>query len=215
MRSDNATILAWTGISGSNHSYLPSDLTVYDQILPPHVPQAIETAKMDKMVAALRPSFPDRSPIITFYTQLIDLPSLSLVSGRLRLPGLVFRLTVTKARKFDSSVLAYHATAPILGEVGIETKDSSLGMQQLVLVHPWIASLLDEDFLGNDPLFDLDVRALRFLVRLRQPFGALLLASQKRGQYRRVATDSFIKVQIRKGTPLSELIASIGMVDVQ
>lgn len=46
MRSDNVTILAWTGMSDSNNSYLPSDLSVHDQIFPPHVPQAIETAEM-------------------------------------------------------------------------------------------------------------------------------------------------------------------------
>jgi len=74
--------------------------------------------------------------------------------------------------------------------------------------------LVDEDF-GNDPLFDLDARALRMLVRLQRPFWALLLVSQNRGQYKRVATDSFIQVQIRAETPLSELMVSIGIVDVQ
>jgi len=119
------------------------------------------------------------------------------------------------ARNSDSNFYVYRATVPILGEVRIETKDDWLGTQRLVLVHPWINPLLDEDFLGDDPLFDLDARALRLLVRLRQPFGALLLASQKRGQYKRVATDSFIQVQIRVETSLSELMASIGTVDVQ
>lgn len=40
-RPDNVTILAWTGTLGGHHSHLPSSLIVYDQVLPPHVPQAI------------------------------------------------------------------------------------------------------------------------------------------------------------------------------
>ncbi|KAF8557095.1 hypothetical protein OG21DRAFT_1495015, partial [Imleria badia] len=44
-RSDNVTLLAWTGHSGSHHSYLPADLTVYNQIVPPHVPSPIEAAE--------------------------------------------------------------------------------------------------------------------------------------------------------------------------
>jgi len=217
-RSDNVTILAWTGTSGNHHSYLPSNLTVYDQILPPHVPKPIESAKMDRMVTDSRSSYPDPSLIVVLYERLLDLPSLSVVSGRLRLPGLVFRLTglpQLAARNSDSSPHVYRATAPILGEVRIETKDDSLGTQRLVLVHPWISPLLDEDFSGDDPLLGLSARASRLLVRLRQPFGALLLASQKRGQYKRVATDSFIQVQIQAKTSLSELMASIGTVDIQ
>jgi hypothetical protein len=127
----------------------------------------------------LQSSFPDPSPIVALYERLLDLPSLSLISGRLRLPGLVFRLTDfarLAAPESDSSLHTYRATASILGEVRIETKYSSLGMQRLVLIHPWTSPLLDEDFSGDDPLFDLDARALRILVRLRQPFGALLLA---------------------------------------
>lgn len=36
-------------------------------------------------------------------------------------------------------------------------------MQRLVLAHPWISSLLDQDFSGVDHLFDLVARALRIL----------------------------------------------------
>jgi len=49
--SDDVTLLAWTGKnSGSHHSYLPADLTVYNRIAPLHVPGPIETAEMDAMV---------------------------------------------------------------------------------------------------------------------------------------------------------------------
>ena len=87
-RSDNVTLLAWTGRSGSHHSYLPADLTVYNQIVPPHVQQTIESAEMDDMVMALRSSLPDLSLTVTLYECVYNLPPLSLVAGRLRLPGI-------------------------------------------------------------------------------------------------------------------------------
>jgi len=208
-------ILAWTGISGSNHSYLPLDLTVYDQVIPPHVPQPIESAKIDSDIEALQSSLLDPSLL---YEQLYNLPPLSLVAGRLRLSGLVFPLNqLERLPEYDSDTFlpVYRAITPALGDVRIVTKDNLVGMEGLVFIHPWISPLIDEDFSGITSRFDLAVRALRLVVRLGQPFGALLLASQSRVQYKRVATDSFIKVQIRAETPLEELMDSIRTVDVQ
>ena len=91
-RSDNVMLLAWTGSSGSQHSYLPADLTVYNQIVPLHVPQLVETAEMDGTATALRSSLPDLSLTVVLYERFHDLPPLSLVAGRLRLSGIVFPL---------------------------------------------------------------------------------------------------------------------------
>ena len=217
-RSDDVTLLAWTGSSGSHHSYLPGDLTVYNQIVPPHVPRPIETAEMNAQVIALQSSLPDRSLTVALYEQLYDLPLLSLVAGRLRLPGIVFRLTEpVPLSKSDhgSGLSVFRATTPMLGDVEIETRDGLSGMKGLLLIHPWIGPLLDRDFSCGDPLFDLATRALRLVVRLKQPFGALLVAPSARSQYRRVATDSLIMVQIRQETSLNELIDGIRTVDIQ
>jgi len=217
-RSDNVTILAWTGISSSNHSYLPLDLTVYDQVVPPHVPQPIETAEIDSIIKALQSSLPDPSLSPRLYEQLYNLPPLSLVAGRLRLSGLVFPLNeLERLPEHDSDAFlpVYRAMIPALGDVRIETKDNLIGMEGLVLIHPWISPLIDEGFAGITPRFDLATRTLRLVVRLRQPFGALLLASQSRVQCKRVATDSFIKVHIQAETPLEELMDSIRTVDIQ
>jgi len=105
-------------------------------------------------------------------------------------------------------------TSPILGDIRIETKDTLVEMEGLVLVHPWINPLIDKDFSHSAPRCDLATRALRLVVRLRQPFGALLLVPQSRVEYKRVAMDSFIKVQVWAETLLEELM-SIRTVDVQ
>jgi hypothetical protein len=65
------------------------------------------------------------------------------------------------------------------------------------------------------PLFDHATRALRLVVRLKQPFGALLLAPLARVQYRRVATDSLIMVRVREETSLTELMDGIRTIDIQ
>ena len=217
-RSDNVTLLAWTGRNpGSQHSYLPADLTVYDQIIPPHLPP-IETTGLDAAVATLHSSSIDDSLAVALYKRLNDLPPLMLVAGRLRLPGFVFpldNLVHSSASHSGSDISAYHATTPILGDVDIRTADNLSGIEGLLLIHPWISSLLDRDFSRGAPRFDLAMRALRLLVRLRQPFGALLLAPLARAQYRRVATDSLIMVRIREDASPTELMDSIRRIDIQ
>ena len=219
-RSGDVTLLAWTGSSGSHHSYLPTDLTVYNQIEPPHVPQPLDKTEMDGMITKLRSSMPDLSLTVALYEGLSALPPLSLVAGRLRLPGIVFPLAdlvplPESDSQYDLPVYMYRATTPMLGEVEIKTTDDLSGMQGLLLVHPWISPFLDQDFSCGAAWFDLSTRALRLVAWLRQPFGALLVAPLARVQYRHVATDSLIMVRVREETSLTELIDGIRTVDIQ
>ncbi|KAF8554794.1 hypothetical protein OG21DRAFT_1603328 [Imleria badia] len=218
-RSDNVTLLAWTGNSGSHHSYLPADLAVYNEIAPPHIPSLIEATEMDGMVAPLRSSLPDPSLSVALYERLYNLPPLSLVAGRLRLPGIVFPLTNLAPHSesdSESDLLVYRATSPMLGDVEIKTKDQLSGMKGLLLINPWISPLLDHDFSsGGDPLFEHTTRSLRLVVRLKQPFGALLVAPLGRVQYRRVATDSLIMVRVREEASLTELMDGIRTIDIR
>jgi hypothetical protein len=61
-------------------------------------------------------------------------------------------------------------------------------------------SSLSHDLSGGSPViqdvFDLESRALRLLVRLRQPFSAFLLAQQRSGEYKRIASDHDIIGQV-------------------
>ncbi|KAI9455063.1 hypothetical protein HD554DRAFT_298739 [Boletus coccyginus] len=218
-RSGNVTLLAWTGKSSSSqHSYLPADLTIYSEIVSPHLPQPIEAAEIDGMVTALRSSLPDLSPTVALYTRLSILPPPSPLAGRLVLPGIVFPLagliSLSKSDP-DPDFAVYRATSPMLGDVEIKTLDNLSGMGDLILINPWIGPLLDQDFLRGVAQFDLATRALRLVARLRQPFGALLLATQAREQYRRVATDSLIMVQVREETSSTELVDGIRTVHIQ
>ncbi|KAN0091475.1 hypothetical protein V8E55_005041 [Tylopilus felleus] len=217
-RPDNVTLLAWTGSSGRYHSCLPSDLTVYHEIVPPHIPAPLETVKMDGLVTALHSSLPDLSLVIALYERLYDLPPPSLVAGRLRLPGIVFPLAdLAPLSESDpeSDFSVYRVTSPMLGDVEIKTRDNLSGMRGALLMHPWIGPLLDQDSSCGEALFDRTTCALRLAVRLKQPFGALLLAPLGRTQYRRVATDMLIMVQVREETSLGDLMDGIRTVDIQ
>ena len=88
------------------------------------------------------------------------------------------------------------------------------GMNDLYLVHPWIRPLLDQEFSDGAAVLDEITQALRFVARLRQPFGALLFEALSRVEYRRVAADSLIMVQVREA-PLTDLIANIHTIEVQ
>jgi len=217
-RSDNVTLLAWTGRScGSHHSYLPADLTVYHEIMPPHVSRPIEAAEMDGMVTALRLSLPDLSLAVALYRRLHNLPALSLDAGRLRLSGVVFPLSdLVLLSESDSDLPVYRATSPMLGDVEIKTGAGLSGMERLLLIHPWISPLLDQDFsCSGAALFCDTTCALRLIVRLRQSFGALMLAPLSRVQYSRVATDSLIMVRVREETSVTELMDGIRTVYIQ
>ena len=213
--SGDVTILAWTGHAGSYNSCLPVDLTVYNQLVPPHVARLIETTEIDNMVRRLHSSLPDLSLAVTLHEQLNKLPSPFVAASRLRLAGIVFPVTelVRTSESHPGSVVhVYRATTATLGDVEIKTTDDLSGMEDVVLMHPWISPLLDQDF--SRCAADT-TRALRLVARLIQPFGALLLTPLSRVQYKRVATDCLIMVRVGEETSLSELIDGICTIDIQ
>ena len=212
--SSDVTILAWTGRAGDYNSCLPPDLTVYDQLVPPHIPQPIEAVEMDGIIMALHSSLPDPSLAMALHDHLHKLPSPSFLASRLGLPGIVFPVTQLDTMGSDSDV--YRATTSGLREVEIKTKDDLSGMMDLLFVHPWISRILDQEFPRGAATLDQMTCSLRLVARLRQPFGALLLAPVSRTRYRRVAADCLIMAQIREETSLTELIDGIRItVDIQ
>ena len=216
--SGNVTILAWTGRAGNYNSCLPIDLTVYNQLVPPHVPQPIEMVEMDSIVRVLHSSLPDLSLPMILHHRLSELPSPSLAASRLRLPGIVFRLSElvhTSGPDPMTNRHVYRATTSAFGEIEIRTADDLSGMKDLCLVHPWIRPLLDQEFLGGAAELDKLTQALRLVARLRQPFGALLLEPLSRVEHRRVAADGLIVVQVREEVSLSDLIDNIHTIEVQ
>ena len=63
---------------------------------------------------------------------------------------------------------------------------------------------------------DKRMRALQFVTRLRQPFGALLFTPTRQNvaEYKRVASESHITVQVQEDAPWNALIENARMLDV-
>ena len=216
--SSDVTILAWTGHAGGYNSCLPPDLAVYDYLVPPHVPQPIEMVEMDNIVATLRSSLPYLSLAVVIHDHLHKLPSPSFLASRLGLPGIIFPVTQLEIMRLvsETDLRIYRATTSVLGEVEIKTRDNLSQLDDLLLMHPWISPLLDQEFSHRATVFDRTTRGLRLIARLRQPFGALLLAPVSRTWYRRVAADCLIMARVHEEASLSELVDGIcTTVDIQ
>ncbi|KAF8546701.1 hypothetical protein OG21DRAFT_1527654 [Imleria badia] len=133
--SGDVTILAWTGRAGSYNSCLPMDLTVYNHLVAPHVPKPMETSEMYNMVAALRSSSPELSLAVALHARLSGnkLPSPSMTASRLQLAIL--------ASDTDPDTHVFRATTAALGDIEAKTTDDQSGMEDFILIHPWISPL--------------------------------------------------------------------------
>ena len=172
---------------------------------------------MDVIIMALRSSLPEPSVAIALRNHLHKFPSPTFTASRLGLPCIVFSVTHlnTMETELEADIHIYHAMTSALGEVEIKTVDDLSGTKDLVLVHPWINPMLDQEFSHAAATLYQMTRSLRLVARLRQPFGALLLAPVSRTRYRRVAADCLIMAQIREEMSLTELIDGIRTVDIQ
>ena len=209
--SGDATILAWTGTPNDYNSCLPLNLTVYKTVVPPHIPP-METAELDRTVTELHSSLPDVSLATTLYDELHRLPSPTVASSRLRLPGIVSHITDVCTSGLGAQT--YRATTDLFGDVEIKTTSDLAMMKGLCLVHPWIRPLLDQEFARGSSGLDSTTQALRLVARLQQPFGALLFEQVSRTEYKRVAADSLIVVQFRREVSLNDLISNVRTIEV-
>ena len=209
--SGDATILAWTGIANDYNSCLPVNLTVYKILVPPHIPQ-METAELDRTITQLRSSLPDTSLAVTLYHELNRLPTPTVASSRLRLPGIVSQITDVSVLGLDAQT--YRVTADLFGDIEIKTGSNLAMMNGLCLAHPWIHPLLDQEFTRGSTRLDLTTQALRLIARIHQPFGPLLFEQVSRTEYRRIAPDILIMVQLREETSLIDLMSNIRTLEV-
>ena len=253
-RSGDVTILAWTGKASDYNSCLPAEISVYREPASPYIPSPIADGEIDALVAELQTSSNILESAIMLYDRVAVLPSPRLVSRRLSLSCIVFPLRGPLTPSGDSPQRLYRTMTAAFGNIEIRTKEDLSGLNNLVLVHPWLHCLLDPALPFEDdvePLIPVDegsggghsdpalftnarspsssstisslhhasqldrlTRALRLFVRLRQPFGALLLVTLSHNEYKRVASDHPIVVQLLKGVSPHYLVQKIGTLDI-
>jgi hypothetical protein len=256
-RSGDVACVAWVGRSSQFNSAFPDDIKVYEHQSRtiPHIGEG----DMARRVADLRHAWTreDEVQAMSFYQRLYTLPPARCTNQHLHLPCIVFPLTTLKKVKRTDGVRVYRATTSALEDTNINTEErfrsKSQGMEDLVLVCPWIHELLETTPLRHGPRHypseeeespsdsdsepeseqehdtsatldsysrsiasvslpdsgpplphnpppdqrDTTLKALKMMVRFRQPLGALLLLAHGHGQYRRVATDHDIIIRVR------------------
>ena len=227
--SGDASILAWTGKSGTFNSCLPSNISVFSGLPTSHIPLAPTSA--ERAIA----KFPNTSLALSSFTKFYDRLKESrvprFVGKRMMLPCIFFRLGPLSLSKSGSEQV-FRAETIVLGTVDIKTETDLSQLGLLYLVNPWIGFLLNQQpaetpsgpviFKGHtlttQQVEVTGFRGFEAIARLRQPFGALLLTPSHDcvGAFRRVAADSLITVQVKEITQeiLDKLVDSVRVLDV-
>ncbi|KAF8436821.1 hypothetical protein L210DRAFT_3547707 [Boletus edulis BED1] len=261
--SGDASILAWTGESGSFNSCLPAHITVFSGPATLHIPPSISDAEMERHITASHSSSFDLDSALRLYERLNDLSPPWFAASRMKLPCIAFQLPpLTPYRTRSGRV--YRADTVTFGMVEIKTRQDLSRMKTLYLIHPWLETVLeredthggalieddvvpppspltdgeeiDDEEIDDDvssfaepqlsphpapirmPSMSKETRARRLVTRLRQPFGALLVTLASTGRrtmdYRRVAADNLITVQLQDSVELADILDNVRVLDV-
>ncbi|KAI6004535.1 hypothetical protein F5J12DRAFT_927943 [Pisolithus orientalis] len=190
-RTGEVTVLAWSGTSSSYNSCLPASVSVYSQI--PYTPPSLEGEEMETCITKLRSKLP-QEVVLSIYNQIKLLPPARFGTRRLHLPCIIFPLRRLELR--SGSEKLYRARVPIVwfpGEMDPES-DADSNCDSDHDAESDGVSLPSSPLHALPPRVDGYTRALQMIARLGQPFSALLLAQQPKGEYRRVATEEEIVV---------------------
>ncbi|KAF8430510.1 hypothetical protein L210DRAFT_3764535 [Boletus edulis BED1] len=154
--SGDASILAWTGESGSFNSCLPAHITVFSEPATLHLPPSISDAEMERHNIASHSSLFDLDSALRLYERLNDLSPPWFAASRMKLPCIAFQLPpFTPYRTHSGRV--YRADTVAFGMVEIKTRHDLPRMKTLYLIHPWLETVLDREDINGGALIEDDV----------------------------------------------------------
>ncbi|KAG1807087.1 uncharacterized protein BJ212DRAFT_1485748 [Suillus subaureus] len=219
--SGDITALDWVGQASKFNSCLPAEISSY-KALPCMLPSLSEH-DIHNSVSALRNNIVAVESASKLYTILEHLGVPRFANSRLQLPCITFPLTeVRRSTGGDGDkCFTYEVKADGLQDLLVTTGDKLVQFsparrtrQTFLFVRPW--NRYDLDFTDESQSVDdwpdepgddeLVTRGLRLLVRLSRPFGALLLAQQRGGEYKRIASDNNIIAQVRDTTSVDDMM---------
>jgi hypothetical protein len=220
-RSGDITVLDWIGQASEFNSCLPAHITSYTTS--PRTLPSLSEDEIQATISSLRNNFVAVDLALKLYSQLNNTSAARFANCRLHLPCIAFRVTHVGLSYGPSQETRYEVKADGLRDLLIITKEPIVQFlrtrptqQHFVLVRPWDRSLLElPDFADlpnvgdnteNEEVVDPESQALRFLVRLGHPFGAFLLARQRGGEYKRVASDHDIIAQLKDVATVQDLM---------
>ena len=247
-RSGDVSVLAWTGEPSRFNSCLPAHITVFNRPATSHLPPCIPDSEMEQAITVSHaPSF-NLDVALRLYDRLNELPTSRFAESRLTLPCIAFRLPAFTSYRTSSGRVyrADTPTFGVL-EIRTRHDLSRMGPLYLAhpwldtLLERQDSGVFLEDEEDNSdkdtdderlsepeslslppPVhaapIDRETGARRLAVRLRQPFGALLLAVvSTRGHAldcRRVAADSLVTVRFQENVSLNDILDNVRTVDV-
>ncbi|KAF8436838.1 hypothetical protein L210DRAFT_3631882 [Boletus edulis BED1] len=154
--SGDASILAWTGESGSFNSCLPAHITVFGGPATLHLPPPISDAEMERHITASQPSLFDLDSALRLYEHLNDLSPPWFAASRMKLPCIAFQLPpLTPYRTRSGRV--YRADTVAFGMVEIRTRQDLSRMKTLYSIHPWLETVLEREDIHGGALIEDDV----------------------------------------------------------
>ncbi|KAG1814093.1 hypothetical protein EV424DRAFT_1348915 [Suillus variegatus] len=218
--------LDWVGRSSDFNSCLPADISSYKA--PSCTLPFLSEDKMQMSVFTLRNNIVAVESASRLYTLLENLSVPRFAHGRLQLPCIVFPLTEIRrcAGGDGDKCFTYEVKAHGLQDLQVRTEDRLVQFaparrtrQSFLLVRPWnrydlgLINFADKTQSVQDwpepesPGYnEPTMRELMLIVRLGQPFGALLLAQQWGGEYRRIASDNKIIAQVKDMTSVDDMM---------
>ncbi|KAG0702635.1 hypothetical protein DFH29DRAFT_491556 [Suillus ampliporus] len=232
-RSGNITVLDWVGRPSEFNSCLPADITSYQA--PPSMLPSLSEYDIQKLVPMLPNTVTVRSAS-KMYTLLDRLSAPRFAHRILQLPCIAFPVTEVKRRRSQNreSCFTYGVKADGLQNLPITTEENLTQFsrdrptqQTFLLIRLWnrydlgLPDFEDDESVvdrssdrllsrcsRDDEPADLEChsRALRLIARLGQPFGALLLARQRDGKYKRIASDNNIIAQVRDVASIHDMM---------
>ncbi|KAG0701869.1 heterokaryon incompatibility protein-domain-containing protein [Suillus ampliporus] len=194
-QSGDITALDWVGKSSQFNSCLPAEIHSYK--FPTCMSPSLSEDQIQTSVSSLRNSAVVEQAL-TLYTRLDHLSPPRFADRRLQLPCITFPITEVKRKhsQHRETGLTYELIRP-WNRYDLELPDLADETQSMYGSEPESPS--DEPLEGEDEPVDLEshLRELRLVVRLGQPFGALLLAQQRGGEYKRIASDHNIIAHVK------------------
>ncbi|KAG1719759.1 heterokaryon incompatibility protein-domain-containing protein [Suillus lakei] len=231
-RSGDITALDWVGQPSEFNSCLPAHISSY--AVPPCALPHLSEGQIQTAVSSLRHAV-TVSQASTLHDRLENVTAPRFANCRLRLPCIVFPVTEVRRRPgpAQETLFTYEVKADGLDDLLVTTEEKLIQFSRLrptrqtfLLVRPWDRRLLelpdfsdDADSLGGrsepesfssspreEELAESHSRALRLIARLGQPFGAFLLAQQRGGEYKRIASDHNIIAQVKDVTSVHSMM---------
>ncbi|KAG2148638.1 WD40-repeat-containing domain protein [Suillus bovinus] len=224
--SGDISALDWVGQSSNFNSCLPAEISSYKAL--PCIFPSLSEHDMQISISALRNNIVPVESALKLYTLLENLSVPRFANARLQLPCIAFPLTEVRrsSGRDGDKFFTYEVKADGLQDLLITTEDrlpqfspTRRSRQTFLLVRPWkrhdlglidfadeMQSVEDWSEPGSSIYNEPTMRELRLIVRLGQPFGALLLARQWGGEYRRIASDHNIIAQVRDMASVDDMM---------